>query len=30
MPDSIFGMIPPPAFFPAAMTGISTSYGKFY
>ena len=30
MPDSIFGMIPPAAFFPAAMTGISTSYGKFH
>lgn len=30
MPDSIFGMIPPAAFFPEAMTGISTSYGKFY
>jgi len=30
MPDSIFGMIPPAAFFPEAMTGIAKSYGGFY
>ena len=30
MPDSIFGMIPPAAFFPEAMTGIAKSYAEFY